>query len=73
MARGGSKIGSTKVPLPDRVHFTTAAEIASRDDQTKRLQPTEFKQIGVGDNPGMDRASKQMARKTGDLKFGHLG
>ena len=71
MARGGSRIGN-KVPLPDHVHFTHAAEIAERDDQTHRLQPTEFKQIGVGDNPGMDRAAKNIRHIHGDLKFGKV-
>ena len=71
MARGGSHIGS-KVPLPESSHFTRKAEIAGRDDQTKHLAPTAFKQIGVTDNPSMNVASKSMARKGGAIKFSNF-
>lgn len=70
MARGGH-IGS-KVSLPESAHFTKKAEISGRDKQTKVLQPTAFKQIGVADNPSMNVASKSMARKGGAIKFSNF-
>jgi len=58
-----SKIGD-KVALGEEHHFTRGAEIAARDKQADQRSPTAFKQIGPGDNPGINVASKSMKRKT---------
>lgn len=72
MARGGSHIAGAKVAIPDEHRFTHKAEINARDKQTDQESPTVFKQIGPGDNPGMNAASKSMTRKGGAIKFSNF-
>jgi hypothetical protein len=60
------------VSVPDENRVTHPAEINARDKQAVQLDSTTFTQIGTGDNPGMNRASKSIGTKPSPLKFSNF-